>query len=186
MKPITVIPCFAIRTPGQKDRAREILNNQPFDFTEHEHGLFTTNDITAKDAFTVMMPIWLGISLTNAIHFSAHKSLEDAINSARPRSTTGMTNSGIKSIDSLTSLTQFMADNPELLVAQPDEIIYVNPDVTESEWMEATASAEYQLAFKYRHSDMRQTLGQDELNQIWQAYATKYPNVSKHDPKWSD
>jgi hypothetical protein len=191
MKPTTTIPAFVVKTPGNHERAREILDSLEHvtseNLEDHGKGLFAITNLTMGEAFKTMMPIWLGLSLTNSISFGAYKSLAEALRANRPQSAnTDSSNSSANSSNSLLSLDQFMADNPQFLVADPDEIIFTNPDVTDSEWQIATASPEYQAAFKYRHMDMRQTLPQDELNRIWAAYAAKFPNVSAHDPKWAD
>lgn len=184
MKPTTIVPALALRFPGQVDKLKEIaspvLGAQKF--TEHPHGLIIIESIPCGDALKLIMQLILGISLTNAMHITIHKSVDEAMRAHIAKDSDGMpTNKSGIDFDQV--LASMLAD-PQYHI-KDDELMFENPDVTGAQFDEAAASLEYQEAYKYRHADMRQTISQDELNRIWKAYADKYPNVAAHDPKWT-
>jgi hypothetical protein len=65
-----------------------------------------------------------------------------------------------------------------------NDIIYP-PDVTLADCFDAWQSTEGELMFRYQRAENRIGVDPEKLNEIRQAYESKFPRVAIHGPKWA-
>jgi hypothetical protein len=183
MKPTTKF-CLAMKLPGQSGAAHEILCAQEFESKDYGDGNLLIEDATIMTAAKAMIVVLGTVTHTKTLAFGICRSVSDAEKFFTVRAQGK--DSGVLPTDTFGDLGDFANNffelNPE--AADPNTLMFQNPDVSNVRFSEVFEAKEYMAVRALREADDRHILTLEECVKIAHDYASAFPDVAAHDPRW--